>query len=1446
MKNHLRQLICAVITLSIFSSYIIVAAKEDVKVYGYESFEEFTTNDAQEYFDVGGNSDVIVAETGKMNKALMINKRALYSSELTRTFDPIAGDVVFQFDIKIEGERFPWSLAIKSANGKTMTPVKEDDTGALLTSEGKRYGRIGSNKWVNIAVLYSPSIERYSIYLDRKYKLSDWILTDRTFDMPQSISISMDATENGDSKIYLDNFKIYSGTELQKDSLFVKKGYNKKSVKYQETIISQTDNILQVVDFSSKVGYPQPKGNIIETRQENDNSYLHLEETNTSDCFIDFISGLGSQYYTVYSIDIRSSKYCGSISLFNFKLKPDNAFCEMLSVKSGGTLTAHNGKVLAKLSKNKWQNVSLVVDFLKKKFDVYLDYEIIGENIPLKNQNGTFPSNLRFQLSGKTNNNLDIDNLVVYYGKEVKRVVDESTLTGFSSDVLPTYFWDLDTKAKEQIGENVAYDAISSNTYYGGEKTIGDPDGAFIENEVNYLPILKTAEKLNKEVTVEGEKYIYNDVTVEVNSSIMTVGADKVTLPAPVTQKNGTAYAPCEAFSVNGMLGKEVFSDSRGFVLFGNDTLSSEAERELVNFMHFERPSKEQLLADYNAPGIANVHPRVLMDKNEFERLKNTINTNAEAKEMYEKVKAKYENLDFRPMTYVLANGERLLPVSDEVYTRVLALSLLYRVSGETKYAERAYKEMEAVANFPDWHPIHFLDTAKMAQAVSIGYDWTYDYLSDEQREVVEKALVKFGIREYLRRYTMKEWWADDEANWAAICNGGAITTALALMDKYPEECSQMLEIAIKGFENVSYSFGPDGAYHEGLGYWEATLEGLELALQSLKTSLNKDYGIATSSGLDKTIDWARAISYTDKNFGYSDGSGTEVSLKVKNAMWLGYYYSKPEWQVLRTEAVEQGFSGEFLYELYDLMWYVPEYINSKSKNSISLDSKYRDVEVGSTRSSFSDGALALMYKGGTAKGKGHEHMDAGTFSLFQDGIGWANDYGYDNYNSKGYYEFTDKSKPNRWSFYRTSTQGHNCIVINPDEDSAINPQDWMAMSKIVRFESKDKGSIGVLDLSEAYAHKASHYTRGFMLADDRRSAIIRDEMVIPGSNNEIYWFMHTGISGDENFEINGNSMVITHPSGEKLYLEFTTNAAKAEIFTMDSEFLPSFKNPGADMWAVEGKKVAIKLIGGGAVNLTVKIYDNDLCGMLPKVEDTPISQWTIPDGELKTAPTVDGIYKDGAIIDNFNSNLREYNLEIYYDKEFPQITVAAPYGAHVDSVQIPIDDDNIEYKIRVTSDDDAGFFSNYSVKIKKVPYTYKTFDDYIRLYPSDITASRVPEAHNPPESVDDNNFETRFAVDGDNEWVQLDYGKVVEADAFAVAYYKGTERISYYDILISEDGVNYTTIYEGQTSGLTNDFELYKTGRIKLRYLKLVGHKSSAGDWNSPTEIALLALKGE
>ena len=62
-------------------------------------------------------------------------------------------------------------------------------------------------------------------------------------------------------------------------------------------------------------------------------------------------------------------------------------------------------------------------------------------------------------------------------------------------------------------------------------------------------------------------------------------------------------------------------------------------------------------------------------------------------------------------------------------------LAMAYILTKDAKYAEGLYDIFEAAGNFPDWNPQHFLDVAEMTCAFAIGYDWLYDYWSDEQKK---------------------------------------------------------------------------------------------------------------------------------------------------------------------------------------------------------------------------------------------------------------------------------------------------------------------------------------------------------------------------------------------------------------------------------------------------------------------------------------------------------------------------------------------------------------------------------------------------------------------------------------------------------------------------------------------------------------------------------------
>ena len=71
-----------------------------------------------------------------------------------------------------------------------------------------------------------------------------------------------------------------------------------------------------------------------------------------------------------------------------------------------------------------------------------------------------------------------------------------------------------------------------------------------------------------------------------------------------------------------------------------------------------------------------------------------------------------------------------------------------------------------------------------------------------------------------------------------------------------------------------------------------------------------------------------------------------------------------------------------------------------------------------------------------------------------------------------------------------------------------------------------------------------------------------------------------------------------------------------------------------------------------------------------------------------------------------------------------------------------------------------------------------------------------------------------------------------------------GTTRKSMFDIQISNDGTNWTTVKSVTTSGTTNDYEFYDIGGVSAKYVRLLGHGNSENGWNSITEFAVLGKK--
>ena len=101
-----------------------------------------------------------------------------------------------------------------------------------------------------------------------------------------------------------------------------------------------------------------------------------------------------------------------------------------------------------------------------------------------------------------------------------------------------------------------------------------------------------------------------------------------------------------------------------------------------------------------------------MMRKSDIDRIKVYIKKDKFMIQQYNELKKKADKIiNEQPVKYVLADGVRLLSVSRVVSERLQVLGLIYNITSEEKYAERAWKELETICDMnPDRKSFAFPD----------------------------------------------------------------------------------------------------------------------------------------------------------------------------------------------------------------------------------------------------------------------------------------------------------------------------------------------------------------------------------------------------------------------------------------------------------------------------------------------------------------------------------------------------------------------------------------------------------------------------------------------------------------------------------------------------------------------------------------------------------------
>ena len=214
-----------------------------------------------------------------------------------------------------------------------------------------------------------------------------------------------------------------------------------------------------------------------------------------------------------------------------------------------------------------------------------------------------------------------------------------------------------------------------------------------------------------------------------------------------------------------------------------------------------DAPSKKEI-KNALAENSGVVHPFVLATDKNFDVARNEYQNGTENEYAAALGKSVVDNADalldtevYPPIAYELDEEDSILPISREVISRMVILGCAWQITGDEKYAERAWIELENVCGYDDWCTSHFLATAEMALAVSIGYDWFFDFLTAEQKTLLAEKTLEYAVEPALSKNYLKNWFTWSKNNWNSICYSGVGIACMTFGEYFPDEAVEFLSM---------------------------------------------------------------------------------------------------------------------------------------------------------------------------------------------------------------------------------------------------------------------------------------------------------------------------------------------------------------------------------------------------------------------------------------------------------------------------------------------------------------------------------------------------------------------------------------------------------------------------------------------------------------------------
>ncbi|MEQ1611884.1 MAG: heparinase II/III family protein [Hyphomicrobiaceae bacterium] len=441
--------------------------------------------------------------------------------------------------------------------------------------------------------------------------------------------------------------------------------------------------------------------------------------------------------------------------------------------------------------------------------------------------------------------------------------------------------------------------------------------------------------------------------------------------------------------------------------------------------------------------------------------------------------------------------------------SRMQALGAAWLLTGDDRYAERGAKEMLAMCALKHWGESHHLAIATFMQALAIGYDWLHAALSDADKVTIRQALFDKGAGPILAAYdpAKNEPWVVRPSNWNIVCNASVLMTELAFgPDASDPRLATLKAAALKSIRNGLQLFADDGSWRlEGPGYWHLACEHTVYLLAALETAGDIETLAAVEvPGIAETGRWRCYMSGPSTRL-FNFGDSEEMRPGLWWLRWLGNRYAQ---SVLHEMAEDRSGKLGAADEVHpmDVLWRRPPMQAPSPPAVVSLPTVQVFKEAAVIRGVWGDPMAAYVgLKGGETSGlRSHSHLDLGHFVYEIAGLRWAIDLEPDSYNAC-YLE-----PPERYKYYRTSSFGHNTLVIDGVNQAyrAVGEAGPAVAAQFSAPVISAQSSAVTLDMSAAYPMARS--VKRTVSLETSGDLTLVDEISSAAPLREVVWSMHT------------------------------------------------------------------------------------------------------------------------------------------------------------------------------------------------------------------------------------------------------------------------------------------------------------------------------------------------